>query len=65
MNTNRIGRRDFLKTAGLETKPKWVTERLDTWHGIYGPLYGFRKDFPDMMPLDEGVKMELPEESIR
>jgi len=37
----------------LETKPKWVTERLDTWHGIYGPLYGFRKDFPDKSP--EGV----------
>ena len=37
----------------LETKPKWVTERLDTWHGIYGPLYGFRKDFPDRSP--EGV----------
>jgi arylsulfatase A-like enzyme len=37
----------------LETKPRWVTERLDTWHGIYGPLYGFRKDFPDRRP--EGV----------
>ena len=37
----------------LETKPRWVTERLDTWHGIYGPLYGFRKDFPDKRP--EGV----------
>ncbi|UCG46681.1 MAG: sulfatase [Phycisphaerales bacterium] len=37
----------------LETKPKWVTERLDTWHGIYGPLYGFRKVFPDRRP--EGV----------
>ncbi|WP_372799453.1 sulfatase [Litorivivens sp.] len=31
----------------LKTKPQWVTERLDTWHGIYGPLYGFRKEFPD------------------
>ena len=37
----------------LATKPKWVTERLDTWHGIYGPLYGFRKNFPDKRP--EGV----------
>ncbi len=37
----------------LESKPKWVTERLDTWHGIYGPLYGFRKVFPDRRP--EGV----------
>ena len=37
----------------LETKPQWVTERLDTWHGIYGPLYGFRENFPDRSP--EGV----------
>jgi N-acetylglucosamine-6-sulfatase len=34
----------------LASKPKWVVERLDTWHGIYGPLYGFRKDFPDTSP---------------
>jgi N-acetylglucosamine-6-sulfatase len=27
-----------------------MKERLPTWHGIYGPLYGFRKDFPDMRP---------------
>ncbi len=31
----------------LEGKPEWVKERIDTWHGIYGPLYGFRKEFPD------------------
>ncbi len=31
----------------LEGKPKWIEDRLDTWHGIYGPIYGFRKDFPD------------------
>jgi len=31
----------------LEDKPKWVQERLDTWHGIYGPLFGFREKFPD------------------
>lgn len=31
----------------LEDKPKWVQERLNTWHGIYGPIFGFRKDFPD------------------
>lgn len=31
----------------LEGKPDWVKQRLDTWHGIYGPIYGFRKDFPD------------------
>ena len=37
----------------LAGKPKWIEQRLDTWHGIYGPLYGFRKDFPDRRP--EGV----------
>lgn len=34
----------------LDTKPGWVKERLPTWHGIYGPLYGFRKNFPDTRP---------------
>ena len=38
----------------LEGKPEWVKERIDTWHGIYGPLYGFRKEFPDRSP--EAVK---------
>ena len=31
----------------LKGKPKWIEDRLDTWHGIYGPIYGFRKEFPD------------------
>jgi N-acetylglucosamine-6-sulfatase len=31
----------------LAGKPQWVEDRLDTWHGIYGPIYGFRKQFPD------------------
>ena len=31
----------------LTGKPKWIEDRLDTWHGIYGPIYGFRKEFPD------------------
>jgi arylsulfatase A-like enzyme len=38
----------------LQGKPKWVEQRLDTWHGIYGPIYGFREKFPDRRP--EGVK---------
>jgi len=38
----------------LEGKPEWVKQRIDTWHGIYGPLYGFREDFPDRSP--EAVK---------
>jgi len=38
----------------MEGKPKWVEQRLDTWHGIYGPIYGFRENFPDRRP--ESVK---------
>ena len=38
----------------LDDKPKWFQTRLDTWHGIYGPLFDFRKKFPDSRP--EAVK---------
>lgn len=38
----------------LEDKPKWITDRLRTWHGIYGPLFDWRKNFPDDSP--EAVK---------
>ena len=31
----------------LAGKPQWIVDRLDTWHGIYGPVYGYRKEFPD------------------
>ena len=34
----------------LDGKPDWIRQRLDTWHGIYGPLWGFRKEFPDRRP---------------
>lgn len=45
----------YPKTAfQLDSKPEWVRQRIDTWHGIYGPIYGFRKNFPDRSP--EGVK---------
>jgi N-acetylglucosamine-6-sulfatase len=37
----------------LDDKPEWYKERLPTWHGIYGPLFEFRKNFPDTSP--EGV----------
>lgn len=38
----------YPRTAfNLKGKPKWIDQRLDTWHGIYGPLYGFREKFPD------------------
>ena len=34
----------------LDDKPTWIRQRLDTWHGIYGPLFDFRKKFPDRSP---------------
>jgi N-acetylglucosamine-6-sulfatase len=34
----------------LDDKPGWYKDRLPTWHGIYGPLFTFRKDFPDRTP---------------
>ena len=38
----------YPRTAfNLAGKPKWIEERLQTWHGIYGPLWGFRRRFPD------------------
>jgi arylsulfatase A-like enzyme len=38
----------------LTDKPQWFQARLDTWHGIYGPLFEYRKQFPDRRP--EAVK---------
>ena len=38
----------------LEGKPDWVKDRRYTWHGIYGPLFEWRKKFPDDRP--EAVK---------
>ena len=34
----------------LEGKPDWIRQRLTTWHGIYGPLFEWRKTFPDERP---------------
>ncbi len=34
----------------LDGKPDWIKQRLDTWHGIYGPLFEWRKEFPDRRP---------------
>ena len=31
----------------LTDKPHWMTKRLTTWHGIYGPIFGWRKEFPN------------------
>ncbi|MFN6400005.1 MAG: sulfatase [Planctomycetota bacterium] len=38
----------------LEDKPEWIRKRRSTWHGIYGPLFDWRKKFPDESP--EGVR---------
>jgi N-acetylglucosamine-6-sulfatase len=38
----------------LDDKPAWMKDRLYTWHGIYGPLFEWRKTFPDDRP--EAVK---------
>ena len=38
----------------LEDKPEWIRQRLTTWHGIYGPLFDWRKQSPDNRP--EAVK---------
>ncbi len=34
----------------LQDKPDWIRQRLSTWHGIYGPLFDWRKKFPDDSP---------------
>lgn len=34
----------------LGDKPDWIKQRLSTWHGIYGPLFEWRKIFPDTNP---------------
>lgn len=31
----------------LQDKPAWMTKRLTTWHGIYGPIFDWRKQFPN------------------
>lgn len=36
----------------LDGKPDWVRQRIDTWHGIYGPIYGFREEFPNASPFE-------------
>ncbi len=38
----------------LDDNDAWYRERLDTWHGIYGPLFDYRQRWPDRSP--EGIK---------
>lgn len=42
---------DYPRSAfELDDKPDWYRTRLETWHGIYGPLFNYRKQFPDSRP---------------
>jgi arylsulfatase A-like enzyme len=34
----------------LQDNDPWYQARLATWHGIYGPLFDFRKEWPDTTP---------------
>jgi N-acetylglucosamine-6-sulfatase len=34
----------------LDDNDPWYKERLNTWHGIYGPLFDYRKNWPDSSP---------------
>ncbi len=34
----------------LAGKPAWIKDRMPTWHGIHGPLFDWRKKFPDARP---------------
>ena len=36
--------------SDLDDKPAWIKDRLRTWHGIYGPLFEWRRKFPDDRP---------------
>ncbi len=38
----------------IDDNDSWYEDRLDTWHGIYGPLFDYRKQWPDRSP--EAVK---------
>ncbi len=39
----------------LQDKPVWIKQRLPTWHGIYGPLFDYRKKFPDDRPRQSPI----------
>jgi len=43
----------------LEDKPGWYQDRLPTWHGIYGPLFDYRKQFPDSTPAGVAAFEEM------
>jgi N-acetylglucosamine-6-sulfatase len=34
----------------VDKQPAWIKQRQTTWHGIYGPLFEWRKNFPDTSP---------------
>lgn len=43
----------------LDDKPAWYRDRLPTWHGIYGPLFDYRKQFPDRTPAGVAAFEEM------
>lgn len=43
----------------LDDKPAWYVDRLPTWHGIYGPLFDYRKQFPDRSPAGVAAFEEM------
>jgi arylsulfatase A-like enzyme len=43
----------------LDDKPGWYRDRLPTWHGIYGPLFDYRKEFPDRTPAGVAAFEEM------
>ena len=47
---DRVGVKYPATAFHLDDKPAWIHERLYTWHGIYGPLFEWRKNFPDDRP---------------
>lgn len=34
----------------IQDNDSWYKQRLSTWHGIYGPLFDFRKEWPNTSP---------------
>lgn len=34
----------------IQDNDSWYQQRLSTWHGIYGPLFDFRKEWPNTSP---------------
>ncbi len=44
---DRLDVRYPLSAFQLDDNPDWYRKRLDTWHGIYGPIFDYREDYPN------------------